>query len=507
RGWRTTFLDIPLHLAAVAAPLGFLRFLGSFAAWELNGPPHTYVLLRRLASPLGLAVLAAIMHGSRVHAYLAAAASMFVLPAVAASLGLDVGAIAPALAGAALMALIGVHVIARRPAFAAPVTRGDLPLRLFEGWSLPSAATHRDLWIRPIGELALLAALAAWTMACQQLIVSWPSGSNTAVWAYVLLAAYAIIRCIKPVVGDKRHAPALAAHAACVILALLCTEVAQQLGHRPDGQGDGLVLLGSGFLLVGEALARIRHPAARPSARAALEWAIVFLLVPITVLVHPTQLTTPCAAVLFAVAVIRHGHHYRVAGARTAASIATTAASGFLVLWLLGQVEWLVPEGVATSALAITAALAAWVHWWARDRLHLGEPFRLVSAWASVGCLLALASAAFDAPSSAPALLPALLALATLLVATAWFAFAAVRTAKDRYGYAAQVTLLLLYVCIRTSPLGSGLSPETDAIVAIGAAFSLHFLSELLQRANLTALERPAVFGARVVPIAACMIV
>lgn len=507
RGWRTTFLDIPLHLAAAAAPLGFLRFLGSFADWELNGAPHSYVLLRRLASPLGCAVLAAIMHGSRAHAYLVAAASMFVLPAVIASLGLDGGAIAPALAGAGLIALIGVHAIARRPAFVAPVTQGDRPLRLFGQWPLPSAATHRDLWIRPIGELALLAALAAWAMACQQLISSWPSGSNTAVWTYVLLATYAITRCIKPVIGDKRYAPVLATHAACTIVALLCTEVAQRLGLRPDGEGDGLVLLGSGFLLLGEALARIRHPAARPGARAALEWAIVFLLVPITVLVHPTHLTTPCAAVIFAVAVIRHGHHYRVAGARTASSIAATAASGFVVLWLLGQVEWLVPEGVAISALAITAVLAAWVHWWARDRLHLGEAFRLVSAWASVGCLLALASAAFDAPPSAPALLPAWLALATLLAATAWFVFAAVRTARDRHGHAAQVTLLLLYVCVRTSPLGSGLSLETDAIVAIGAAFTLHFLSELLQRAKLTALERPAVFGARVVPVAACMIV
>jgi hypothetical protein len=504
RRWRPIFLDVPLHLAAAVAPLSLLRFLWSFGLWEANEAPQTYLLLRRLASPLALAVLAAITHGSRAHAYLVAAAGMFVLPAVVAALGLGSGAVPAALAGAGVIALIAVHDLARRPAFAEPVQWGDLPLRLFGLWPLPSAATHRDLWHRPIRELSLLAALAAGGMSFQQSMSLWPEGSGSSALAYVLLAAYSITRCIKPVIGDKRHAPLLAAHAACAAVALLCTEVTHLLGHQP--RGEGLVLLGSGFLLLGEALARSQHPAARPGARAVLEWAIACLIVPITLLVHPTHLTTPLAAAILAVAVIRYGHRYLPAGVRTAGSIATMAAVGFLVLWMLGLVEWLMPEGVAISALAVTAASGAWAHWFARARAHLGEPFHLASGWALVGGLLAVASGIFEPPAPAPAVLPTFLVIATLLLTTAWFAFAAVRKAEARYGYAAQATLLVLYVCVRMSPLGSGLSSETDIIVAIGAAFAMHFLSELLQRARLTALERPAAFGARIFPAAACVI-
>src|SRR5262249_11018238 len=103
--WRTTFLDVPLHLAATAAPLALLRFAAAFGTWEAAGAPQTHLLLRRLASPLGLAALAAITHGSRAHAYLAAAAALLVLPAVVAWSGLGGEAVAAALAAASVATL------------------------------------------------------------------------------------------------------------------------------------------------------------------------------------------------------------------------------------------------------------------------------------------------------------------------------------------------------------------------------------------------------------------
>lgn len=500
RRWRTTLLDVPLHLAAVAAPLGVLRFLGSFAVWEASAAPQTPGLLRRLAAPLGLAVLAAVTHGSLAHAYLAAVAGAFVLPAAVAALGLGGAAVAPALAGGAVLARVGVRLLARRPGAAAGLARGDLPLRWFGRWPLRSAATHRALWLPPLEAIGLVAALAAGAMAVRQALTAWPVGSATSAATGALLAVYAIACGIQSVTGGR-----LAAHAACAAVAVLCAEAAPLLGHPPHGAG--LVLFGAALLGVGEAVARAGHPAARAVARAALEWAIGALLVSIAVLVRPSDSITPCAAAILALVVIRYRRRYAVAGARTAASIATTAAGGFVVLWTLGRVDWLVPAGVAISALAATAALAAWVHWWVRGRANLGAPFRLASAWAAAGALLAAGSGAFRVPASAPALLPAGLAIAALLCAIVWFGFAAIRTARDGHGHAAQATLVLLYVCVRTGPLGAGFTSETDTLVAIAAAFALHFVAELLQRARLVALERPAAAGARTLPVAACAIV
>ena len=501
--WRTTFLDVPLHIAAVAAPLGLARFLGSFLMWAAGDAPTTLLLLRRLAAPLGCALLAAITHGSRAHAYLAAATAMFVLPAAAVALGLDSDALAVAFAGAAVLAVIGARAIAQRLAFTASVERGDLPLRLFGYWPLPSAATHRVLWQPPIRALGLVAAFAAAALAAAQAADAWPAGSATATVTCALLAGYAIARCIET--ADASLVPALAAHAACAVLALLAAETAQLVGREPHG--TDLVVFGAGFLVISEAVARSSHPAARAGGRATLIWAIACLLLPVTVLAHASQLITPVAAAILAACVIRVRQRYPMTGARTTASIATTAAGGFLVLWLLAQIDWLVPAGVACSALAITAALAAWLHWALRRPANLGEPFRLSSAWAVVGALFALASPLYSVPASAPALLPAVLALAALGLVAAWFGFAAIRTGRDRHGHAAQVALVLLYISIRTGPLGAGITAETDAIVAIAASFALHFTSELLRRAGLTALERPAVTGARILPLAACIVV
>lgn len=503
--WRTVFLDVPLHLAAAAAPLAALRFAVAFAAWEDTGAPHTHALLRRLASPLGLAVLAAITHGSRAHGYLAAAAAVFVLPAVVAAAGLGGDAIAPALAASAVLALLATYPIAHRPAFTRPLARGDLPLRLFGAWPLPSAASHRALWRPPIAALGLLAAVAALGMAAAQAIAAWPTGSATAALAGALVAIYAIVRSVRPLAGDGRPAAALAAHAACGTVALVCAEASQLLGHRPHG--TGLVLLGSAYLVLSELLAGRRHPAAPPAARAALAWAIGCLIPPVTLMVHPSQPIAPVGAAILAVAVIRYRRRYPARELATAASIVTTAAGGFAVLWLLGRAGWLAPQGVAVAALAVTAALAAWVHWFARAAAGLGEPFGLASTWALVGGALAAVSVALGAPASAPAILPTALMIAALVLTTAWFGFAAIRTAQDRHGYLAEAALLVLYACVRLGPLGAGLHPETDAIIAIGAAFALHFLSELWQRARLTALHRPAVLGARLLPAGACAIV
>src|SRR5262249_10158504 len=157
--------------------------------------------------------------------------------------------------------------------------------------------------------------------------------------------------------------------------------------------------------------------------------------------------------------------------------------------------------------LAATAAVGTWLHWLLRKPAHLGEPFRLASAWALVGCLLATGSGFFDVPPAAPALLATLLMIGALGLVAVWFGFAAVRTGADRHGHVALAALVLLYVCVRASPLGSGLSSEADVIVAIAWAFALQFVSELLQRAKLTALEQPAIWGARTIPLAACLLV
>src|SRR6185503_6510020 len=124
--------------------------------------------------------------------------------------------------------------------------------------------THRDLWLRPIGTVGLVAALAAGALALQQALAAWPAGSAASAASWLLLTIYAVVRCIERA-GDGLFRPALAAHAACAAVVLLCAEAAPLLGRTPHG--GGLVLLGSAFLVLGELLARIRQPAARSGAR------------------------------------------------------------------------------------------------------------------------------------------------------------------------------------------------------------------------------------------------
>jgi hypothetical protein len=81
-----------------------------------------------------------------------------------------------------------------------------------------------------------------------------------------------------------------------------------------------------------------------------------------------------------------------------------------------------------------------------------------------------------------------------------------VRAAADRYGFAALATLIAIYAWIRISAFGAGMTLETDLIVAIAAAFALFFAAILLRRAQLTALARPASFGARLLPVVACQL-
>jgi hypothetical protein len=133
-----------------------------------------------------------------------------------------------------------------------------------------------------------------------------------------------------------------------------------------------------------------------------------------------------------------------------------------------------------------------------RAPTKLGAPFQLASAWAIVGGGLAMAAIGDPAPAAIA------LAVAALALATAWLGFAAVRTAELRYGYAAEAGLFALYMWIRLSPLGAGMTAETDVVVAIAAAFTLHFASIVLARAELPVLARPAMLGARLLPLAAC---
>jgi hypothetical protein len=475
RRWRESFLDVPLHVAAVIAPINLLRVLWLFAAWEADGAPTNHVVLRRLASPLGLAVLAAITHGSRLHAYVAAAASVLILPAVVAFLGLGDHAIAPALAGAAILCWLASAAIARRPVFARPVARDDLPLPLFGHWPVPSAATQRDLWRPPVIHLGLIAAVGGLGLAVAQTAVAWPTGSVTSAVAYALLTAYAIAHA-------RGHR--IAVHAACATIALLAGEVAHVGGASPGA--DGLVILAGAYVIASEILQR----------RAVLAWAIGFSILPVTAFADLAHPTTPIAAAVLAAALVRLAMRYPARGLRTVASIAITATAGFAVVWI-------VPDAFTLAALAATASLAAWAHWLVRGPTGLGAPFPLVSAWATIGGVLAMIACGDGSPATAPIVL----ALAALALTAAWFGFAAVRTGALSHGYVAEATLVALYVAIRISPVGdrAGLTAETDLVVAIGAAFVLHFASILLARAQLPALARPAIFGARLLPIAACL--
>ncbi|HET9620414.1 MAG TPA: hypothetical protein VFP84_03530, partial [Kofleriaceae bacterium] len=483
--WRTSFLDVPLHLAAVAAPASLARVLWLFAAWLADGAPPDHALLRRVASPIAIAVLVAITHGSRVHAYLAAAASLLVLPATTAFLGLDHGAAVPtalaaALAGGAVVSWLAAAQIAR--GFARPVAH---PLPLFGHLALPSAATHRALWRPPFVAAGLLAALAALGLALAHTTTAWPDASAATAIAYGLLTAYALAHLART---------SLAVHAACATIALAAGEVAHLTGARP-GTG-GLVALGAAYLVASELL----------RARVVLGWAIGFLLVPVVALVDLAEPATPLAAAVLAIAVVRLAQRAPALPVRPVAALAVTAAAGFAVLWRLAVVDWLDPEALALAALAATAGVAAWAHWWLRTPTKLGAPHVLASAWAAVGVALAMLAASFAAPATAPAAAPIGLALAAIVLALVWFGFAAVRTGDVRFGFAAGATLVAIYLHVRLTPLGADLSAETDLYVAIGAAFALYFAADLLQRARISALATPATHGAIVLPLVACVI-
>lgn len=524
--WRVVFLDVPIHLTALGAPLVLVRFAVSFAAWEAGaGSPGA--LPRRLASALGLAVIAAILHGSRAHAYLASAAAMLVLPAVAAAAGLGSDAVAPALAASAVLSWGAAVALARRPGAAAAVARGDRPLALFERWALPSAATWRALWSPAIAALGGCAALAAGALALAESLAAWPAGSLAVVATCALIAGYAVLRCAALGEGAWRGVRLAAAHAACAAVALGSVAAAHVLGEQP--RGAGALMLGAGYLVLGEGLGRVRHAAARAAAPAAYAWAIACALVPLTALIDLARATTPLAGALLAVAVVRASRGATAGVGRVVRSVAVMVAAGFAALWPIAAIGWLDPPGLAVAALAATCALGAWGHWWTRDLAQAGAvsgaragaptgsaagaatgftvgSLALASGWAGVAAGLAVAATVVDAPALAPALLSIGLGLGSLALLVAWFGFAAIRSGRAAYGHAAQAALIALYACARLSPLGDGVTAETDVVVAIGFAFALHFVAELLERARLLGLAQPAVLGARALPVAACLI-
>jgi hypothetical protein len=98
---------------------------------------------------------------------------------------------------------------------------------------------------------------------------------------------------------------------------------------------------------------------------------------------------------------------------------------------------------------------------------------------------------------------PILVAIPALALATSWWFAAARRTGAERFGFATYAGLLLIYVAARLSPLSAQRHPDLDATVAIAAAFFLHFCDDLIRRAKLTALLRPAEWSARYLPLLA----
>ncbi|HEY0192445.1 MAG TPA: hypothetical protein VGC42_15100, partial [Kofleriaceae bacterium] len=397
---------------------------------------------------------------------------------------------------------------ARGAWFERPLIRGDLPLPLLGRWPLPTASSRRALWLAPLHAAGLGAALVAAATAAGHTLHRWPVAAPGSALADGLLVIYALGRAR----SERARSAWLAMHASCAAAGLLAVELVN-LGHLGHAEPH-LAALAAGYLVLGELTARSRHRLAPLASRATTASAIALALGPATILARPGELAMPLAGAVLAIAIVRR--FQRAAGARPVsrptvksivhsicASLAITWAAGLAVLCVLGRLAWLVPSSLAAGALAVTAALAAWGHWRLRARL-VGAALGLASAWAAIAGVLALLACASASPATAPAHAATLLALLALGLAAGWFGFAAVRTGARGHGHAAVAALIAAYVGLRLAPLGAGITTDTDVIVAVVAAFVLHFASELLQRARLTALAGPAALAARALPLAAC---
>ena len=527
RAWRPIFLDIPLHLAAIAAPLSAYRFFETAASWSEH---HDAVrLLRRLAQPLALSLLATYTHGARFHAYLSAALVAVVPPVIAWMLVPDASSLTTAqhlslvIAVTALAGWGGALALLRFERFAAPL---GAPMRLLGLFALPSAPTPRELWRGPLQLISAATAAAAFCFALFCSAELWPLGSRQIALTYALVTAYALLRWHFR--EAHRFLVRLAAHLACAAFAFTCLELSNLTAWSPGGRG--LLLLGALYLVISEAFATFGNLAGdisssgAPSARARAaahtsgEWAIAMLvlalvsILPSIVSVVPGD--APLAALLLAAAVVRYGRHRpALPMAAFFASLSTMLAAALSVAWLLSLVGWFDPGGITLAACAVLAVAGGAFHYFARGVLPLPgtRPLRYASNWAIFAAVLAFASIGPSVPEGAPSWLPNALSLLALAGVAAWFAFTTQRAERPQHGQLIWLALLAMYFRVRLSHapigpfglIGADLSATTDAIVLVALAFALHLAAELLQRVQLTALERAARSGAAVIPLIA----
>lgn len=320
--------------------------------------------------------------------------------------------------------------------------------------------------------------------------------------------------------GGGRLAIGLFAHLALAALALTGVALALFL-HIPLHSYNAFGTLGAGLapLVLGELLllgsADERNLLA---ARAAFSWAAIALaagaLTRFDDLPHvPLGATlSSCAFVVYLGRAHRHGLSLlpSLAGplglgdlARRARLPILSAACGLavqhLALHLLSRAGLLEDEALSFAVLSLNAAATGWAHWLARARLSLDEPraVRFVTPWLGFAALLALASGT----AAHPALADTALAALSLVLAGVFFSRAAVRDPRLFLGAAAWLAFALLLLRLRLSPIAAALHfpgaagagvPELDAITLVALAFACHLIGELLERAKLSALARPA---------------
>ncbi len=519
RALRTTFLDIPLHLAAVAAPFSFWRFAETLSAWDSHG--DGLLLIRRLAQPLALSLLAVYTHNSRVHTYLSAAGLALVPSILVTALAGPVHAPLAA-AVAALLLWFGADAIARQPRFTAPLAP---PMKLFDAFLLPGDPTARALWRLPLLAVSGFAIAAAFALGLGDLFVRAPDTDLTSAMqlslalTFALVCGYALLCWHRVTALEVTRR--LAAHLAAA--AFTCAGLAvARLADLPSLEGArGAVLLAAAFLAVTEIFARvarlaaalaapaIEHERATAAHRTAGEWAIALALFGVITAAPTLTIEAPLAAILLSTAVLRYRRHRAsLPGLTPAASITAMASAGLVVVYALHLVEWHQPASLTFAALALLATVGGVAHHassWLRDALALreGAPLRYAARWSIVAIALSFASLFEDGPFLAPSWLPDVAALAAIAVAIACLTFAAARSQRRRDGHLAWLAVLLFYTRLRLAPLGpfNELAAVHDAIVLCALAFTFHFAAELLRRTQQLTLERAARAAAAILPL------
>ncbi len=316
--------------------------------------------------------------------------------------------------------------------------------------------------------------------------------------------------------GPAGRAPRLFAHVAFAALALTGLAVTHALHLTPGPRG--MFVLGAFALGVAEGFSRSAPDDLRDAiaARAGFDWAAGALLA--SAIVGAADLTrlsifAPLAAAALVVCLQRARHHgqsplYVLAGAWrapifSAACVLACAHAALYALSMAGLLgrDDLPRDDVALAAVAAVAALAGWAHWMARARLGLDDAgaTRYASSWLGLAALLAFA-ATLSGSSSQPALVALALSPLSLALAGIWFTRAAVRDDRAFLGAAAWLAFFAILLCLRCSPLAAALRfagdaaiADLDAIALVALAFASHSIGELLDRARLRALARPAV--------------